>query len=52
MNILIITAVISLFIAALFLVALIWSIKDGQFDDAYAPPNRILFDEKNNQHNK
>ncbi|SDE02452.1 cbb3-type cytochrome oxidase assembly protein CcoS [Niabella drilacis] len=52
MNIIIVTAIVSLLIAAIFLAALIWSIKDGQFEDEYAPPNRILFDDKNASKNK
>ncbi|MFT4094536.1 MAG: cbb3-type cytochrome oxidase assembly protein CcoS [Niabella sp.] len=47
MSIIIITAIVSLLIAGVFLAALIWSIKDGQYEDDFAPPNRILFDEKN-----
>lgn len=47
MSIIVIIAIISLVIAAIFLVGLIWSIKDGQFDDDFSPANRILFDDKN-----
>jgi len=47
MSIIVITAIASLLIAGVFLTALIWSIKDGQYEDDYAPPNRILFDENN-----
>ena len=52
MSIIIITAIVSLLIAAVFLAALVWSIRDGQYDDDFAPPNRILFDEKNTSNNK
>ena len=45
MSIIIITAVCSLLIAAVFLAALIWGIKNGQYDDDFSPPNRILFDD-------
>ncbi|MCH5688575.1 cbb3-type cytochrome oxidase assembly protein CcoS [Niabella sp. W65] len=51
MSILVITAIASLLIAGFFLAALIWSIKDGQYEDDYAPPNRILFDENNTKTN-
>lgn len=44
MSVIIITALISLLIACVFLVGLLWGVKDGQFDDDYSPPNRILFD--------
>ncbi|OJU23005.1 MAG: cytochrome oxidase maturation protein, cbb3-type [Sphingobacteriales bacterium 41-5] len=46
MSVIIITAIISLLIACIFLVGLIWSVKDGQYDDDYSPANRILFDNK------
>lgn len=46
MSTIVITAIASLLIAGIFLAALIWSIKDGQYDDDFAPPNRILFDDK------
>ena len=44
MSIIIITALVSLFIAIFFLGGLIWSVKDGQYEDDYSPANRILFD--------
>ena len=44
MSVIIITAIVSLLIACIFLVGLIWSVKDGQYDDDYSPANRILFD--------
>jgi cbb3-type cytochrome oxidase maturation protein len=37
---------VSLTIAILFLVAFIWSLKKGQFDDTYGPSVRMLFDDK------
>ncbi|HOZ85828.1 MAG TPA: cbb3-type cytochrome oxidase assembly protein CcoS [Niabella sp.] len=46
MSIIVVTAIASLIIAGFFLIALVWSIKDGQFDDDFAPPNRILFDDQ------
>ncbi|HEX5625157.1 MAG TPA: cbb3-type cytochrome oxidase assembly protein CcoS [Saprospiraceae bacterium] len=46
MSVIIILLVTSLFIAGGFLMAFLWSSKDGQFDDTYAPPRRILFDDK------
>lgn len=36
----------SLIIAIGFLIAFIWSVKNGQFDDDYTPSVRMLFDEK------
>ncbi|MBK7098978.1 MAG: cbb3-type cytochrome oxidase assembly protein CcoS [Sphingobacteriales bacterium] len=52
MVVIIITAIISLLIACIFLVLLLWGVKDGQFDDNYSPPNRILFDNKTKTNNK
>lgn len=31
---------------ALFLFAFLWSVNDGQYDDEYGPPRRILFENK------
>ncbi|MEQ1588083.1 MAG: cbb3-type cytochrome oxidase assembly protein CcoS [Cyclobacteriaceae bacterium] len=46
MLIIILLIAISLTIAILFLVAFIWSMKSGQFDDIYGPSVRMLFDDK------
>jgi cbb3-type cytochrome oxidase maturation protein len=45
MSAIIVLLIVSLSIAALFLGAFIWSVKHHQFDDDYAPPHRILFDD-------
>lgn len=37
---------ISLLVALIFLVAYLWSVRNGQFDDDYAPAHRIFFDDK------
>ncbi len=37
----------SLIIATGFLIAFIWSVKSGQYDDDYTPSVRMLFDEDN-----
>ncbi|MCF8240592.1 MAG: cbb3-type cytochrome oxidase assembly protein CcoS [Melioribacteraceae bacterium] len=34
----------SLFVAIIFLIAFLWSVKSGQYDDKYTPSIRILFD--------
>jgi cbb3-type cytochrome oxidase maturation protein len=34
----------SLIIAGGFLIAFLWSVKDGQYDDDYSPAHRMLFD--------
>lgn len=38
----------SLIVALFFLIAFIWSVRDGQYDDDYSPAHRVLFDEKIN----
>ena len=48
MSVIIILLSASLTIATGFLVAFIWSVKSGQYDDAYTPSVRILFDDKVN----
>jgi cbb3-type cytochrome oxidase maturation protein len=45
MSIIILIAAASILIAGGFLIAFLWGVKDGQFDDNFAPPNRILFDD-------
>lgn len=52
MSIIILIAGFSILLAGGFLVAFLWSVKDGQYDDDYAPPNRILFDETVNTKTK
>jgi cbb3-type cytochrome oxidase maturation protein len=46
MNVIILLLIASIMIAAGFLVAFLWGVKNHQFDDDYAPPHRILFDDK------
>ena len=36
----------SISVAAVFLAAFIWSVKNKQFDDDFSPSVRILFDDK------
>ncbi len=36
---------VSIGVALLFLIAFIYSVKNGQFDDRYTPSVRILFEE-------
>ena len=40
----------SLIIALVFLVAFMWSVKNGQYEDEYTPSIRILFEEDNTHH--
>jgi len=48
MSIIIVLIAISLIIAVSFLIAFLWSMKSGQFDDTYSPSVRMLFDNKPN----
>lgn len=48
MSVLIILLAASLSVALVFLGAFIWGVKNRQFDDDYAPPIRILFDDEDN----
>lgn len=36
----------SLILAAMFLLAFIWAMRDGQYEDKYTPSVRILFDDE------
>jgi len=49
MSVIIILLIISILIAGGFLLAFLWSVKDGQFDDAQSPAQRILFDNIKNK---
>jgi len=42
----------SLFVAMGFLIAYLWAVKSGQYDDKYTPSIRMLFDNKINKNNK
>ncbi len=44
MSVIILLLFASLSVAAFFLLAYWWSIRDGQFDDTYSPGQRILYD--------
>ena len=46
MSVMAILLVVCISVALLFLLAFIWSLKSGQFDDDFSPPRRILFDDK------
>lgn len=46
MSVIIILLIVSLFIAGGFLLAFLWSVNDGQFEDDESPAQRILFEEK------
>ncbi len=39
----------SLFVAIGFLLAFLWAVKNGQFDDKYTPSIRMLMDDRKKQ---
>ncbi|MFN3938979.1 MAG: cbb3-type cytochrome oxidase assembly protein CcoS [Chitinophagales bacterium] len=45
MNIIFLLIGVSLFVAICFLIAFIWSVRSGQFDDDYTPSVRMLFED-------
>ena len=45
MNVLILLLIASITIAGIFLVAFLWSVKSGQYDDEVSPPMRMLFND-------
>lgn len=45
MSVLFLLIIASLSVAVLFLLAFIWSVQSGQYEDDYTPSVRILFDE-------
>ena len=46
MSVIIILLIASISVAGIFLVAFLWGVKSGQFEDDYSPASRILFDDK------
>ncbi len=44
MSVIVILLIASISVAALFLVAFLWSVKSGQYDDDASPSIRMLFD--------
>ena len=44
MSVIIILLLVSIGIAATFLIAFLWSVKDGQFDDDQSHAQRMLFE--------
>lgn len=45
MSVIAILIIFSLLVASGFLIAFLWAVKTGQFDDKYTPSVRILFDD-------
>ncbi|MDB5211474.1 MAG: ccoS [Sediminibacterium sp.] len=51
MSAIILLLIVSISVASLFLLAFIWSVKNGQYDDEVSPPMRMLFDNKSTANN-
>lgn len=49
MSVIFILIGVSLTVAAGFLVAFLWAVKSGQYDDDYTPSVRMLFDDEINE---
>jgi cbb3-type cytochrome oxidase maturation protein len=43
--------IISLLVASGFLIAFLWAVNNGQFEDDYTPSVRMLFDDESNAEN-
>lgn len=46
MIVVLVLIVISMLVAGSFLVAFIWAVKSGQYDDTYSPSVRMLFENR------
>lgn len=46
MSVIFILIIISLLMASGFLIAFLWAVRSGQFEDDYTPSVRILFDDE------
>jgi cbb3-type cytochrome oxidase maturation protein len=46
MSVLIVLIIASLTVATGFLIAFLWSVRNGQYDDDYSPSVRILFEDE------
>ncbi|RUT79392.1 cbb3-type cytochrome oxidase assembly protein CcoS [Ancylomarina longa] len=46
MSVLFVLIGISMLVASGFLIAFLWAVKKGQYDDSYSPSVRILFDDQ------
>lgn len=46
MSVIIVLIGFSLLVAIIFLVAFLWSVKSGQYEDDYTPSVRILFEDE------
>ena len=52
MSVIILLIIIGGVVATGFLVAFLWAVRSGQYDDTVSPSVRMLFDEKKEKKNK
>jgi len=52
MNIIFVLIIISAVLATTFLIAFIWSVRSGQYDDTYSPSVRLLFEDRKRKKNE
>jgi len=46
MSVIVVLIAVSVLVAAGFLVAFLWAVRNGQFEDKYTPSVRMLFDDE------
>ncbi len=44
MSVVVVLIIASVIVASAFLIAFLWAVKSGQYDDKYTPSVRMLFD--------
>jgi len=52
MSVIVVLISASLLVATGFLIAYLWAVKHGQYDDKYTPSVRILFDDEKKSENR
>ncbi len=52
MSVIVVLIGASLLVATGFLIAYLWAVKHGQYDDKYTPSVRILFEEEKKSENR
>ena len=50
MSVILVLLGASILLATAFLIAFIWAMRSGQYDDTYTPSVRVLFDEEKRSH--
>ncbi|HKI77559.1 MAG TPA: cbb3-type cytochrome oxidase assembly protein CcoS [Ignavibacteriaceae bacterium] len=52
MSVIVVLIAVSLLVALGFLIAFLWAVKSGQYNDTYTPSVRMLFDNENKDSEK